>query len=165
MNRGKESTDYWLGTLLTCLFFAAGSCRPHEDGPNPQPNLVLITVDTLRADHLGCYGHSRPTSPRIDRLAESGLLFERAIAPAPWTLPSVATLHTSLFPREHGALRAKSPLRPELTTLAEVLRDVGYSTIALVTHLFVSRRYGFEQGFHTFDESLMQGHDSVTSRS
>jgi arylsulfatase A-like enzyme len=129
----------------------------------PPPNLVLITVDTLRADHLGCYGYSRPASPRIDHLAESGLVFERAISQAPWTLPSIATLFTSLYPREHGAIGARTPLKRELTTLSETLQAAGYGTTAVVSHWFVGRRYGLDQGFDTFDQTLARGEDGVTS--
>ena len=153
---------------FSALVLVAGACKDGRNGrggtePGPQPNLVLVTVDTLRADHLSCYGHYRPTSPRLDRLAASGLVFERAISAAPWTLPSIATIHTSLYPREHGATGAKLPLRNELTTLAEALQDVGYDTTAVITHAFVGRRYNFDQGFATFDDSLTQGHDAVTS--
>ncbi len=151
---------------LSAFVSAAGACtdgRGGPDEPRPQPNLVLVTVDTLRADHLSCYGHYRPTSPRIDRLAASGLVFERAISSAPWTLPSIASIHTSLYPSEHGATGAQLPLRNELTPLAESLQDVGYDTTAVVTHAFVGRRYNFDQGFATFDDTLVQGHDAVTS--
>src|SRR3972149_8626805 len=92
-----------------CLVFSivlAWSCTEGTDAPRSQPNIVLITIDTLRADHLGSYGYPRPSSPSIDQLAESGVVFERALAAAPWTLPSMASLHTSLYPTEHGATDA-----------------------------------------------------------
>jgi len=149
-----------------CLVFSivlAWSCTEGTDAPRSQPNIVLITIDTLRADHLGSYGYPRPSSPSIDQLAESGLLFERALSAAPWTLPSMASLHTSLYPAEHGAIGARTPLPDDLTTLAESLQDVGYDTTGFVTHVFVGRRYGLAQGFHAFDESLVRGHEAVTS--
>jgi arylsulfatase A-like enzyme len=145
------------------VIVAAVGCNESLEIPEPQPNLVLITVDTLRADHLGCYGHGRATSPRIDALASTGLLFERAISSAPWTLPSIASVHTSLYPREHGANGVNLPMRNELMTLAEALQDVGYDTTAVVTHAFVGRRYNFDQGFATFDDELVRGHEAVTS--
>ena len=181
-NLDRESPDslasrrpvYWFAAVGSGFFivFLVGGWLLHKSLQKgqvgaefaPQPNLVLITVDTLRVDHLGCYGHFRPVSPRIDRLAESGLVFERAISQASWTLPSIASLHTSLYPREHGAISARTPLRREVTTLGEVLLGVGYSTIAVVSHSFVSRRYGLDQGFTTFDQSLWMGHDAITSR-
>jgi arylsulfatase A-like enzyme len=149
---------------LVFLTFVASSCTPRVVAPRPQPNIVLITIDTLRADHLGIYGHTRPSSPSVDRLAETGLLFERALSAAPWTLPSMASLHTSLYPPEHGAIGARTRLPDDVTTLAESLQGVGYDTMGFVTHVFVSRRYGLAQGFRAFDESLVLGHDAVTSQ-
>ena len=164
MRRKKyEWAAWWRWIGLVFFGLSAASCGQNTEEPRLQPNLVLVTIDTLRADHLGCYGHSRRSSPSIDRLAESGLLFERAIAPAPWTLPSMASLHTSLYPAEHGAIAARTPLPEDLTTLAESLQGVGYDTMAFVTHVFVSRRYRLDQGFRAFDESLVQGHEAVTS--
>jgi arylsulfatase len=128
-----------------------------------RPNLVLVTVDTLRADHLGSWGYPRATSPHIDRLAASGVRYKRAISQAPWTLPSMASLHTALYPREHGAVSARHRLGPEKETVAEVLRRAGYRTLGIVSHLFVSRRYGLDQGFEEFDESFLAGPESVTS--
>ncbi|HSF16765.1 MAG TPA: sulfatase [Vicinamibacteria bacterium] len=151
------------GVGLAILSHLVSSCGGNTDAPRPRPNIVLITIDTVRADHLGSYGSSRPSSPSIDQMAESGLLFERALSPAPWTLPSMASLHTSLYPTEHGAIGAHTPLPDDATTVAESLQSVGYETMAFVTHIFVSRRYGLDQGFRTFDESLVGGHETVTS--
>ena len=159
--RPKSKWAPWVGLVFVTV--VASSCTPRAIAPRPQPNIVLITIDTLRADHLGSYGYARPSSPSIDRLAETGLLFERALSAAPWTLPSMASLHTSLYPPEHGAIGARTPLRDEVTTLAESLQGVGYDTMGFVTHVFVSRRYGLAQGFHAFDESLILGHEAVTS--
>ena len=84
--------------LLACMCLAV-SCRTGYR----KPNLVLIGIDTLRRDHLGCYGYHRATSPNIDRLADEGVLFEDAASQSPWTLPSFATVFTSLYPTQHGA--------------------------------------------------------------
>ena len=162
--RNTSIAGVWArGVCLAFSIVLAWGCTEGTDAPRPQPNIVLITIDTLRADHLGSYGYPRPSSPSIDRLAESGLLFERALAAAPWTLPSMASLHTSLYPPEHGAIGARTPLPDDLTTLAESLQGAGYHTTGFVTHVFVSRRYGLAQGFRAFDESLVQGHEAVTS--
>ncbi|MFT5050487.1 MAG: arylsulfatase A-like enzyme [Chlamydiales bacterium] len=126
-------------------------------------NVVLITVDTLRADHLGCYGHERATSPQLDRMALEGVRFESALSQAPWTLPSMASLHTSLYPSQHGAIGMKTVLGSETVTLAEVLQNAGYWTSAVVTHKFVGSRYGFEQGFEAFDERFIVGHKGLSS--
>ncbi len=146
---------------VVCLL-GLGGCQERKLDPI-RPNIVLITIDTLRADHLGCYGYERNTSPQIDRLASSGLVFEHAIAQAPWTLPSMASIMTSLYPREHGALHSETSLSEDLTTLAERLQESGYHTVGVATHWFVSRQHGLHQGFDIFDESLILGHDSVTS--
>lgn len=119
-----------------------------------KPNVVLVSIDTLRADHLGCYGYARNTSPHIDELASEGVLFENAFSTAPWTLPGHMSIFTALYPSFHklesgrpgGALR----LDPSEQTLAESLRDAGYRTAAFVTHPFLSARWGFDQGFDLY---------------
>jgi arylsulfatase A-like enzyme len=128
-----------------------------------QPNILLISIDTLRADHLEAWGYARATSPAISRLADEGIRFAQAIAQAPWTLPSMATLHTSLYPSEHGAVDANSRLDPRHTTLAEALRGAGYHTLGVTSHVFVGRKRGFAKGFDVFDESHVAPHDATTS--
>lgn len=159
------------GAIRPLAFLAAAvvlavECIPLVFGPAPpidRPNIVFITIDTLRADHLSCYGHERPTSPAIDGLAETGVLFEDALSQAPWTLPSMASLHTSLYPSEHGANKADRPMRQGLDTLAEVLRNEGYRTLGVVSHWFVSERFGFDQGFEHFDDGHVLGHEGLSS--
>jgi len=123
-------------------------------------------IDTLRADKLGCYGNPRGLTPAIDRLARDGVVFERACAHSPWTLPSVATLLTSLHPQEHGAggwldlsgLAAGRPTRPrfhgldfEIETVAERFHDAGYATAAVVNVDFLAESFGLTQGFEHVD--------------
>jgi arylsulfatase A-like enzyme len=134
-----------------------------SDPAESAPNIVLITVDTFRADHLGSYGYHRATSPRLDELAARGVRFDRAWSQAPWTLPSMATAHTSLYPSQHRAVEAETPLARKWVTLAEVLQNAGYRTLAVVSHLFVGSRLGFDQGFGVFDESNALGDDAVSS--
>jgi arylsulfatase A-like enzyme len=124
---------------------------------------VLITVDTLRADHTGIYGYARPTTPALDRLSQDGIVFELAIVQAPWTLPSMASLHTSLYPSEHRAVTASAAIAESETTIAEALKRVGYHTIAVVSHTFVARDRGFGQGFDRFDESLISCRTDIKS--
>ena len=97
----------------------------------PPPDIVLVVIDALRADHLGAYGYDRPTSPNIDRLAATGTLFREARAPSSWTKPSIASLFTSRQPSEHGAVSFDRSLDPELPTLAEALRARGYHTVGI----------------------------------
>jgi arylsulfatase A-like enzyme len=133
-----------------------------------RPNIVLVSIDSLRADHLGCYGYDRDTSPAIDALATGGVLFERAIAQSPWTLPSHASLLTSLYARAHGANAARFQVPATVPTLATALAAAGYATHAVVSGPFMQARFGMARGFDTYDDSLAQGehresHEAVTS--
>ncbi len=117
-----------------------------------KPNILLISIDTLRADHLGCYGNSRPTSPNIDGLAKKGVLFENAFSPTSWTLPGHMSIFTSLYPSFHKleARRGSLRLDPAERTIAELLRDVGYRTASFVTHPYLAAKWGFDQGFDLY---------------
>jgi arylsulfatase A-like enzyme len=101
-----------------------------EEAVRP-PNIILIVIDNLRADHVGAYGYPRPTTPNIDGLAEKGIVFRRAYAPSSWTKPSIGALFTSRHPSEHGAVSFGYPLDETLPTLAEGLRDVGYTGVGV----------------------------------
>jgi len=115
------------------------------------PNLLLIVLDTLRADHLSVYGYHRSTSPNIDRLARSGVLFEHAIANASWTLPSHASMLTGRLPHEHKA-DWWEPLDERYPTLAKVLSTRGYLTTAFVANTFyVTPEWGLGRGFTHFE--------------
>ncbi len=124
-----------------------------SDQPNHQerPNVVLYIVDTLRADHLGCYGYPGPTSPHIDAFAKESTRFERASAQSAWTKPSVASIISGLYPPVHGANSVSDILSDEVTTLAETLEAAGYATAAFVTNSVLSREYGFDQGYEHFE--------------
>jgi arylsulfatase A-like enzyme len=120
---------------------------------NPaRPDVVLVVVDTLRADHLGAYGYRRPTSPRIDALASRGTLFEKAWSTAPWTLPSVMSIVTSRYPSSHRVENDGLKLAASIPTLAETMRAAGYATGAFVAHVYVGRQFGFDRGFDAFDD-------------
>lgn len=116
-----------------------------------QMNVVIIGVDTLRPDHLGCYGYGRETSPAIDRLAARGVLFDNVYSQSPWTLPSFATVFTSLYPMQHGAFTPVKKLRADLTTLPMMLLKRGYSTAAIVNAPFLSPEYRLDRGFEYYD--------------
>ena len=92
--------------------------------PPTSPNVVLILVDTLRRDHLSCYGHRRRTSPCLDRLAQESTLYTRAISPGAWTVPSQASIFTGTYPSRHGVDRTHPYLDCSLTTLPEYLQTV-----------------------------------------
>jgi arylsulfatase A-like enzyme len=147
--------------VLVAIPLWAGGCT--VQGRAARPSIVLVTIDTLRPDHLEAYGGPRATSPRIAELARWGVRFDYALSQASWTLPAMTSLLTSLYPIEHGAISASRKVDPSVVTLAEALRWEGYHTIGVVSHLFVSRRYGFDKGFDEFDESQVLGPHAVTS--
>ncbi|MFH1434560.1 MAG: sulfatase-like hydrolase/transferase [Pseudomonadota bacterium] len=118
-------------------------------------NIVLIVIDTLRFDHLGCYGYVSDTSPRLDRFSEQSVLFENAYSHAPWTHPSVASIITSLHPVEHGVTEWKHRIKSSLVTLPEVLHDAGYRTEAYVSHVLFKPVFGYSQGFDVYDFSVL----------
>ena len=147
-----------VAALTVCLSLAAGCTRDSSSAPAALPNIVFIVPDTLRADHLGCYGYSRNTSPRIDQLSAAAVRYSRAIASSPWTVPSHASMFTGLFSFEHGARTRKDPglahtdlivkLALGHTTLAEVLRQAGYVTGAIVANAaYLHPRFQLNQGF------------------
>ncbi len=121
-------------------------------------NVVLITIDTIRAENLGCYGYFRDTSPNIDRFAKDALLFERCIAPIATTLPSHVSLLTSTYPVEHG-IHANADIdgsrfipSPVLKSYAEVAQEAGYQTAAFVSATPIKKDTGIDAGFDTFNE-------------
>ncbi len=123
--------------------------------PKRYPNVVLIVMDAVRASHLSCYGYHRPTTPFLDQLAEQGILFEQAISPASWTLPSHASMFTGVFPSRHGAHDEHHYL-DYTPTLAEILRTHGYKTAAFCQNPWVSSFTGLDRGFAHFPELSWQ---------
>ena len=122
--------------------------------PPPRANVLLIITDTTRVDRFGCYGNGRGITPYMDDLASQGLRFENATSHAPWTLPSIASMLTSLHPEQHGAggrLRDFSSLDPEVTTLPAVFGRAGYSTHAIANVFFLSAPFGVTRDFKTVD--------------
>ncbi len=168
----------------TCLLPVGGCDRSAPFGTSTQPTparrsepatkrptVVVVLFDTLRADRLGVYGHQADLTPTMDAVAARGVVFEQAIAPAPWTLPSVSSLFTGLYPDAHGAnqylwVRRRgrlvgkiSRLAGRFETLAERLRRAGYQTAAFVANPFIIPRNGFKQGFDHYDASFV-GNDT-----
>ena len=188
---GRETTASlharrYLCALLPALVLGLSSCGQETDsrvgetaktrgvsGVLPEaaakPDIVMILIDTLRADRLGAYGHPGRLSPTIDAIAASGVTFEHCIAAAPWTLPSVASLFTSYYPGVHKASKYKevpdptadggksalqSALTEDVDTLAEVLQGAGYQTAGFVGAKFLRAQFGFAQGFEHYDTSF-----------
>jgi arylsulfatase A-like enzyme len=157
----------WVSGSLLLLSTLGGLllwCNPSVSDPAQRPNVLVFLVDALRADHLGCYGHSRDTSPAIDALSREAALFETALSPASWTKPSIPSLFTGLYPIQHGVFTGNTKdsaeritsdiLKDEHTTMAEVFRGAGYSTGAFVHNAQISSFMGFNQGFDVYAEHL-----------
>ena len=118
------------------------------------PSVILISVDTLRPDHLGCYGYERKTSPSVDAFAGESILFSRCFAQAPTTRPSCGTIVSGYYPHELKIFNNSDNLPLPVTTVAERLRDEGYRTLGVVSNFVLRRGGGFEQGFDYYDDKM-----------
>jgi arylsulfatase A-like enzyme len=156
-----------LAAAAFVLWKRSGEPFPASEIETPRPDIVLISVDTLRQDRLGCYGYERPTSPAIDALAARGAHFRNAFSPTPWTLPTHMSIFTSLYPSFHklerGGRTGNIRLDYSETTLPQLLQAEGYSTAAFVAHPFLAAAWGFDRGFdrferHDADASEQSGH-------
>jgi arylsulfatase A-like enzyme len=163
-----EAVGAWVDEIEVAWGEPRIESRPIEPAPR-RPSIVLILVDTLRRDYLGFHGFDGPISPNLDRLAMESLVFENGVTQAPWTKPSIASLFTSLHPDTHGLDNHEGLFGPrgsealttgvlpgEAVTLAEALSGAGYRTAAFVANPWLDRRYGFDQGFDSYEvvESL-----------
>ena len=151
--------------VLSVYGYSSGEKRPdtHIDKQHAtRPNIVLIIIDTVRADHLSSYGYAKTTTPYIDQFAKESLLFKKAYAAASWTLPSTASILTGTYSGYHGAHRTDSPeeffssnrLTDDNVTLAEVLVQNGYHTASIVSSPFLGRQFGLDQGFQHLDDII-----------
>ncbi len=113
--------------------------------------LLLVSIDTLRRDHVGAYGYPRPTTPTLDAVAARGLVAEDALSVSSWTLPAHASLLTSVEPGVHGATHMQRGFNRRVPTLPGLLRDAGFATQAITSHLYVSSVYGLDEGFEQLD--------------
>ncbi|MGH9377849.1 MAG: sulfatase [Terriglobia bacterium] len=130
----------------------ANSSHIIESAPSPYPNIVLIVLDTVRADHFPCYGYSRPTTPGLCSLAAQGVLFGNAIAPSSWTLPSITSIFTGLMPHQTGADWSR-PLDPAPWTLARILQSKGYETAGFNSNPFYGLAgWRLSEGFDLYDD-------------
>jgi arylsulfatase A-like enzyme len=151
-----------LGIVALALVLAArsmprawsplGSVPITANSDVPPPNVLLVTLGSLRPDHLGSYGYGWETSPTIDALASEGVRFRTVVAPSSFSLTSYATLFTSRPPEDHGVLHPTDRLDSIFVTLPEVYAHAGYATAAFVASPLLASRFGFDQGFETYDE-------------
>lgn len=139
--------------MVALLALANFACSEPPALPScPDCNIVLISVDTLRADHVGAYGYPRPVTPNIDALARRGVVFDNAVAQSSWTRPAHMSIFTGLFPREHGflSLRDTRRLDPGVPTIASVLSGHGWKTAGFSGGVNMSASFGFNQGFDVY---------------
>lgn len=139
--------------LAVCIVFHLAICTlmmQSQALADTSKNVLLITVDTLRADHLGCYGYKRNTSPQLDALAKRSVIFSRAFTQGGWTKPAMASVMLSLYPFNHGVFSGSTKLPPEIPTLAQVLDKSGYTSIAIQTNPFLQKGQGFAAGFDSY---------------
>ena len=142
--------------IVLLVIALASACR---EGPrivrNPAANVVLITLDTTRADRLGCYGYTRAQTPNLDRLAAGGMRFEHAVTPVPLTLPAHASIMSGSYPPFHRARNNGNYFLPsQALTLAEIFKTRGYATAAFVASFILDSRFGLDQGFDLYDDRL-----------
>ena len=140
--------------LASCRIFLTGGesqSKPNGIG-DEQPNIVMIGFDAARADHISAYGYPKPTTPNLDSLAKRGVLFETAVAPSPWTLPSFAAILTGLMPHQAGT-SWEAPLGKGTLTLAGILRSRGYQCVGFNANpSYGTTRTGLAQGFDAYDD-------------
>ena len=160
----RTARNVILGLVGSLALVGAVGCEQktnattHSGSPPPasttqgshQPNVLLVSIDTLRADHLSSYGYDRKTSPEIDRLASEGVVFEQMVSSTSWTLPSHASMLTGLSDSVHGVDRNDRYLKPERRTLAESLREAGYRTAGFYSGPYLHPIYGMDQGFDDY---------------
>ena len=150
----------WYGAASALVVLLAGACDRSHNGKAPKlppdaPNVLLITLDTTRADRLGCYGYSKALTPVLDALAGSGVRFENAFCQAPLTLPSHASLLTSTYPPSNGLrFNASGVLSDAVPTLAAAFKDRGYRTGAFVAAWVLNSTFGLNRGFDCYDDKF-----------
>lgn len=153
-----------MALLLGFSFGCSKEAPVQEQAPAPaptpatetpdEPNVVLLILDTVRADRLSCYGFDEETTPALDRYANEGVLFENTFTQCTWTRPSIGSMITSLYPRTLGLFIEKDQaLNERFTTLAEIMFDAGYATFGLTANPNINIRYNFHQGFEKYVDS------------
>ncbi|MFH1681308.1 MAG: sulfatase [Candidatus Eisenbacteria bacterium] len=149
------------GAILAAL---AGGAFLLSCGGGERPSLLLVTIDTLRSDRLGCYGAPGTRTPHLDRLAAEGAQFADCFTPVPSTAPSHATILSGLYPRTHGVHDNGAVLSESVPLLSEALRSAGYTTAAFVSGFPLESRFGFARGFDHFDDRLPDGFTTAEGR-
>src|SRR5581483_7949470 len=150
----------WATAMRRCLaaFLFLAACayaQKQHAASSSKPNVILITIDTLRADHLSCYGYSKIKTPTLDGLARDGILFEHAMAQVPLTFPSHAAILTGTYPFQNGVQDFTSPpLDPRFRSIAQAFKQNGYVTGGVVSAFVLDRSWGLARGFDFYDDSF-----------
>ena len=137
--------------FVTTLIGLVAGCSPE---PHDGPNVLLVSIDTLRDDHCSVSGYALPTTPGLERLAAQGARIELAYAPTATTGPSHASILTSLYPIAHGVVKNGVKLDDWVETLAERLGAAGYATAGIVSSFVLDAKFGYAQGFDTYDDDF-----------
>lgn len=144
------------GMAVSWLLLSDGRSRLLEKLTGSRPNIVLIIIDTLRADKMRCYGFPGNTSPELDEMAKRGVRFNRVVAQCSWTRPSIGSMLTALYPRTIGIYKEEADsLNDRFTTLAEALQAHGYKTVGLTANPNLNKAYNFHQGFDHYVDSIV----------
>jgi arylsulfatase A-like enzyme/thioredoxin-like negative regulator of GroEL len=156
---GKKKVLSWL-LGLSALFVVGVLFVSKTDETEPMglahPHVIIITLDTTRADRLGCYGYQKAITPNLDELCREGVRFEQCIAPAVFTLPAHASIFTGMYPAHHAVrINGSAALSSRAVTLAEYLRDAGYLGAAFISSFVLDGRWGLKQGFDFYDDKIV----------
>lgn len=145
---------FWIFLFIFTVGFLSGCID------KPLRQVVLITFDALRADHLSCYGYHQSTSPNIDGFASDAVIFKYPTAQAPWTDGSLASLHTGRYTYEvyYGTKGYAHPINPQINTLAELARDSGLYTVAMVANARLFEGMGWNRGFDEYHELFLEAY-------
>jgi len=138
--------------MVLISMFVWTSCEASKKAGPDADNIILITISSLRADHFGCMGYQRKTTPQMDAFAGKGVLFTNAFGTSGWTMPNHASIFTSLFPKTHQVKHIKHSLSQKYQTLAEILRENGYFCAGFTCNPRLGTEYGFGQGFDLYDD-------------
>lgn len=142
----------WVMVVCVAIFGLVVDVGFSDTAPS-RPDILFILIDSIRASHMGCYGYVRNTTPNIDRFAnEEAVRFETVIAGGSWTQPAVMTLFSSWTADQHRRVHFRQPHNPDILTLAQALRAVGYQTVGITANTMTSRRFGFAKGFDEWDD-------------
>ncbi|NCC53126.1 MAG: tetratricopeptide repeat protein [Spartobacteria bacterium] len=153
MSRIMIKKRIWMVLLAVTVALGVTSCGASK---KQKMNLLFITLDTTRADHLGCYGYTNAPTPVLDALAANGVVFEKAISCVPLTLPSHTTMFTGLLPPEHGLrTNGENSLDPSVPTMAEAFKKEGYATAAIIASMVLDKRFGLARGFDYYNDSIV----------